>query len=321
MSTNGNFLSSPKGKKIMNYAYGIGASIVIIGALFKILHWPGAPLMLTLGMGTEALLFFLGAFDAPHEEATRWDWTSVYPNIVPEKSAFDSSSSAKPAMSTSFAQSSAVNSGVAASSSMSGLSQSDVAAWNDNMKNMSVAISGLSKMADSAKVSEEYVSKLSNASNAVEKLSKAQEATADILTSGAEKFNSTMTTAANKFDGINNVLSDSYNQVAQALNVKLNAIKDSTSQTENALENVSKNLSAINAVYELQLSSANNELKIKEAQLALHSDLNAKLSNIRESVSNAAVANFNYKKESEMLNNNIAELNRVYGNMLSSFNS
>ena len=57
------FLSSPKGKKIVGYAYGLGAAVVIVGALFKILHLPGASVVLTIGMGTEAFLFALSAFE------------------------------------------------------------------------------------------------------------------------------------------------------------------------------------------------------------------------------------------------------------------
>lgn len=57
------FLQSKKGKSLLNYAYGWGASIVIIGALFKIRHLPGADFMLTLGLGTEALIFFISAFE------------------------------------------------------------------------------------------------------------------------------------------------------------------------------------------------------------------------------------------------------------------
>jgi gliding motility-associated protein GldL len=73
------FLQSKKGKTLLNYAYGWGASIVIIGALFKIRHLPGADLMLTLGLGTEALIFFLSAFEKPHEET---DWSIVYPELA-----------------------------------------------------------------------------------------------------------------------------------------------------------------------------------------------------------------------------------------------
>src|SRR5690606_32924888 len=59
--------------------YGIGAAIVIVGALFKIEHWPGASLMLTVGLGTEALIFFVSAFEPPHSDV---DWTLVYPELA-----------------------------------------------------------------------------------------------------------------------------------------------------------------------------------------------------------------------------------------------
>lgn len=57
------FMSTPKGQTIMNYAYNWGASVVIMGTLFKLTHLPGANFMLFAGMGTEVLIFFLSAFD------------------------------------------------------------------------------------------------------------------------------------------------------------------------------------------------------------------------------------------------------------------
>ena len=66
----------------MNFIYGMGAAVVIIGALFKLQHWPGANAMLIAGLGTEALIFAISAFDSPtvHE----WDWSKVYPQLSPE---------------------------------------------------------------------------------------------------------------------------------------------------------------------------------------------------------------------------------------------
>lgn len=63
------FFTGEKGQRTFNYAYNIGASIVILGALFKVLHLPGADPMLILGMGTEACIFFLSAFDEPVVES------------------------------------------------------------------------------------------------------------------------------------------------------------------------------------------------------------------------------------------------------------
>jgi len=73
------FLESKKGKNFMAKVYGIGAAVVILGALFKIQHWDYANEMLILGLGTEAMIFFLSAFEKPHAE---YDWSLVYPELV-----------------------------------------------------------------------------------------------------------------------------------------------------------------------------------------------------------------------------------------------
>lgn len=76
------FMSSYRGKVIMNYAYSWGAAIVIAGTLFKLTHLPGANLMLWLGMGTEVLVFFLSAFDLPRKSVGE-DVVDVQPSSVP----------------------------------------------------------------------------------------------------------------------------------------------------------------------------------------------------------------------------------------------
>jgi len=64
---------------IMPKVYGIGAAVVIMGAMFKILHLPGASAMLGIGLSTEAIIFFISAFEPPHKEL---DWTKVYPELA-----------------------------------------------------------------------------------------------------------------------------------------------------------------------------------------------------------------------------------------------
>lgn len=66
-------------KTIMPKVYGIGAAIVIVGALFKILHLTGADTMLMVGLLTEAVIFFLSAFEPAHPET---DWSKVYPELA-----------------------------------------------------------------------------------------------------------------------------------------------------------------------------------------------------------------------------------------------
>lgn len=70
------------GKRFKNFMaklYGWGASVVILGAMFKILHLPFADYMLVVGLTTEAVIFFFSAFEKPHEE---YDWTLVYPELA-----------------------------------------------------------------------------------------------------------------------------------------------------------------------------------------------------------------------------------------------
>ncbi|EAR00568.1 gliding motility protein GldL [Maribacter sp. HTCC2170] len=70
-------------KKLFNMAYGLGASVVIIGALFKILHWEFGPLtgglLLAVGLITEALIFAISAFEPVEDE---FDWSLVYPELA-----------------------------------------------------------------------------------------------------------------------------------------------------------------------------------------------------------------------------------------------
>ncbi len=66
---------------VMPKVYGIGAAVVIVGAMFKILNWPGANLMIGIGLTTEAVIFFLSAFEPPAKD---YDWTKAYPELAEE---------------------------------------------------------------------------------------------------------------------------------------------------------------------------------------------------------------------------------------------
>src|ERR1700760_4005209 len=72
------FFETPRGKYINNFIIGIGASVVLLGALFKIQHWPGAGIMLTCGMMTEVFIFALIGILPPHKD---YYWERYYPNL------------------------------------------------------------------------------------------------------------------------------------------------------------------------------------------------------------------------------------------------
>ena len=66
-------------KKMMGFIYGMGAAVVIVGALFKLQHWPGADIMLIVGLLTEAAIFALSAFEPVEKDL---DWSLVYPELA-----------------------------------------------------------------------------------------------------------------------------------------------------------------------------------------------------------------------------------------------
>lgn len=81
MSGKGNWLASKKGKNVMKHFFGWGAAIVIVGALFKIQHYPGSEYFLPLGLGVEALIFIVMIFVPDHPE---YDWERVHPILSPD---------------------------------------------------------------------------------------------------------------------------------------------------------------------------------------------------------------------------------------------
>ncbi|MFN8321629.1 MAG: gliding motility protein GldL [Chitinophagales bacterium] len=84
MAQKKSFFENASGKRILNYVYSWGAAIVILGALFKILHLPGANLMLMVGMGTEVIIFIISGFEPQHDTLPDYRWENVYPELASE---------------------------------------------------------------------------------------------------------------------------------------------------------------------------------------------------------------------------------------------
>ena len=91
------WMDSVAGQTFLNYAYSWGAAIVVLGALFKLIHLPGADVMLILGMGTEVVVFFLSAFDRPFDKTTDGMELTTHANQAKQKEA---AAAAKPGVAT-----------------------------------------------------------------------------------------------------------------------------------------------------------------------------------------------------------------------------
>lgn len=77
-------LTGQKARTLLNYAYSFGAAIVIAGALFKIMHWPGANVMLIIGMGAEVIIFIISGFEPQQAMHPDYEWERVYPELAEE---------------------------------------------------------------------------------------------------------------------------------------------------------------------------------------------------------------------------------------------
>ena len=161
-------------KNFMAKLYGIGAAVGIIGAMFKIQHWPFASLLLVVGLSTEAVIFFFSAFEPLHEEP---DWSLVYPELAtPEDGEHGHGSSKKPA----------VNKGVSqqldALLSEAKIDGDLISSLGDGMRTFSSNARQMADSTDAAMASSNYASSLQDASVKVAKLASTYEAASEQLT-------------------------------------------------------------------------------------------------------------------------------------------
>ena len=256
------FLESPGFKYLRNLIIGVGASIVMLGALWKITHRPGADLMLTIGLVTEAFIFALQGILPPKKD---YYWEKLYPGL--DRSA----------------------GGVKGKAGESITGQLDT--MLDKAKLEPAMIdrlgSNLGKLGDNV----EKMSELSEVGAATNQFSeKTREATLAL---------SDMKTA--------------YSKATEAMSL-LGEVGLDTQKYHVEVQNVSKNLAALNAMYEMELQDTNNHLK---AMNKFYGNLTNAINVMNESATDAE----KYRENMMELNRNLNSLNNVYGNMLAAMST
>jgi len=283
---------SYQGKNIVNIIYSVGASVVIIGALFKILHWPGASQVLMLGMFTEAFLFVIGALERPHPE---FHWDNVFPQLLeygtkPELLE-EKSHQARPTL---------LGAGVAgAPVTATGLSASAPAAEagakvpslkDEDLKALKDGIADLAKtatqFAELGKVADKGV-KLG------EKLAAAEEA-ASVYTSKLSAAGA----ATDSYAAATANLAQSYAQISS----DVKSAAEQTKAYKSGVEEVGNKLASLNSVYELQLQAVNAQIEAQKGAAAAAKE--------------AAEAQAAFATGAKQLQKQVADLNGIYGNML-----
>lgn len=256
MATGKSFFHSKAFKVIMSRIYGLGAAVVIIGALFKILHWEGANLMLMIGLFTEAGIFAISAFEPLHKE---YDWTLVYPELAGMESKGKEKKSITASLDKMLEE--------------ARIEQGMVNRLGDGLRNLTENVSQMANMSSAATATNEYAERVRQASSSVGQLNDAYSKAID---------------AIGKMGESSDVTTDYYEQVSA----------------------VTQKLSSLNSVYEMELSETNNHIR----QL---NNFYSSLSRAVENLSDSESATNQLKDEFGRLNQNLASLNTVYGNMLS----
>lgn len=279
--------------------YSIGAAVVIVGALFKIMHFPGAGPMLCIGMGTETLLFLIGCFDKPH---VTYHWEKVFPQ-------FDSDGHDG----VTLPEVGSTTSGVSTNTSTNlSVSNKPVEVLKDEeIEKLSLGIKNLSETAEKLSSLSSVVGSVESFTKSVDSFSKNVE----IATAETEKYAQSQTSLNEK----TSVLASSYSGV-------LDNMDKIVAQTQTYLQNVegvNKNLVSVNAVYELELKTIQSQTdafktqteKVNEVSASIDA-ISADVEKMKLSVAATVSDTEKYKKGTEELSKQISELNGIYGNML-----
>ncbi|MAP80490.1 MAG: gliding motility protein GldL [Aequorivita sp.] len=209
---------SKSSKKLFNMAYGLGASIVIIGALFKILHWELGPLnggvLLAIGLITEAIIFAISAFEPVDEDL---DWSLVYPELA------------------------------------GGASTKKKAVAKETEDTQGLLSKKLDDMLKDARIDAELMNSLTTSIRSFEGATKSMAPTAEAMSS-TKKYSEEMALAAAQMDSLNSLYKVQIESASRQTEAN-QAIAENAEQLKQQMQNLSTNLSSLNGVYGGMLSA------------------------------------------------------------------
>ncbi|PJB14945.1 MAG: gliding motility protein GldL [Flavobacteriales bacterium CG_4_9_14_3_um_filter_32_8] len=218
-----------KGKTMMGLLYGLGASVVIVGALFKIMHWPGAGPMLIIGLSTEAIIFAFSAFEPQHLPL---DWTLAYPELA---GVYDEEGNAVEKKGTIVEQLDTMLDDAKIDPAL-------IESLGQGLRSLSTNANKLSEISDASVATSEYTDSLKNASSKVSIL-------------------------ANDYSKASASLADDYTKASESL-ASLKSAADAGSSTGSEMQKMATNLEALNRSYESQLQGSQQQTETMKAMYA-----------------------------------------------------
>jgi gliding motility-associated protein GldL len=278
--------NSPQGKQFAGSAYSLGASVVIIGAMFKIQHWTGGGLMLGIGMSVEAILFALGTFDKPFKE---YQWDKVYD--------FDGDSTKESVSTKDSLQKNGVVSRSVGLNYTESINDDDVKKLSEGIKNLTTTAQQFAGLSEVVGATNIFVKNIDNATKATDNFIKSQEG----------------------LNGATAHLTSSYQGITEGMDT----VEKNTKAYAAKVESINKNLASINSIYEIQLKNIqtqsegltqqNEKLRTVNDELSL---IVGDVQKMKTATTIAATEADNFKTGTSKLAQQVAELNKVYGNML-----
>ena len=272
-------------KRTIAFIYGIGASIVLVGALFKIQHLPGAGVMLFIGLCTEAVIFAFSAFEPLPAE---YHWQNVYPELMVDPDDFEEENGGAPVSKNKLMGAGAPTSDGKAFAELNKMIE-DCAGKNvfenlgQNFAKFNESVTDLRDVANSAAASKDFEANLRTAT--------------DSLKNASNAFSGIGSTV----DDVNNAMSNAQAAFSKAADIDFTPLAEGNKLYSQSIKSLNGNLEAINQVFELQLQEVDFEGMIKELK-------------------GAATGAETYSAEVNKLSRNLAALNTVYGNMLTALN-
>ena len=281
---------SYQGKNVVNIVYSAGASVVIIGALFKILHWPGASQVLMIGMFTEAFLFLIGTLEHPHPE---FHWENVFPQLLefgtkPELLEEKAKQARPTLLGAGVADNTAVPAGIGAAHSEPSakapvLKEEDFKALKEGIADLAKTATQFAELGKVAQTGVKLNDKLVAAEAAT------TEYASKLAAVGLATDNLTQATGG---------LSGTYAQIG----ADMKSVAEETKAYKAGVEQVGKSIASLNTVYELQRQAVNAQTEAQK--------------NAAAAAKEAADAQIAFANGAKQLQKQVADLNGIYGNML-----
>jgi len=319
----GEILKSKRWKVLMGYVYGWGASLVLIGALFKLQHWNHSGIMLTIGLMTEAFIFFLSAFEPPLEQP---DWAKVYPELQDDYELLEEGDEDVPK---------SIKSSFDSLLESTNISPELLAKVGKSLVDLSNTASGISDISTATLATDLYVRNLNSASesmitfsevnaqasstihNSIGELAETYSSTAHKISETGENMLSKLHDSSVKFtkqiDESGGKLVESYQKLSGSMDKGLKDVELNSSKYGENLQALNKNIESLNVTYEKQLKGTSEQI---QASSKFFEDLNQ----MNQIIASSAQEMKKYRENAEKLNSHLDALNSIYGNMLGAMN-